>query len=119
MTPRRAVRSVELIPFRTGWQVLPKGPAADKERGRTPNLISNESAPNHSARTSWPNRQRSDPTIVLLAVKTARTGPTNHSQVDSTSSSLLYILKDSLFLSSHTKKPFPFLEFSPTPSSPP
>jgi hypothetical protein len=39
--------------LRTGWQVLPKGPAADEERGRTPDLISDESAPNCSARTPW------------------------------------------------------------------
>ena len=42
-----------LIPFRTGWQVLPKRPAADEERGRTPDLVSDESTPNHSARTPW------------------------------------------------------------------
>jgi len=31
-----------LIP-RPGWQGLPKHPSADKEEGRTPNLISNKS----------------------------------------------------------------------------
>jgi hypothetical protein len=41
----------KLIPLRTGWQVLPKGRAADEEKGRTPDLVSDESAPNHSART--------------------------------------------------------------------
>jgi hypothetical protein len=37
---------------RPGWQGLPKRPAADEERGRTPDLVSDESAPNRSARTS-------------------------------------------------------------------
>jgi len=31
--------------------VLPKGPAANEERGRTPDLVSDKSAPNRSART--------------------------------------------------------------------
>ncbi|KAJ7006494.1 hypothetical protein NC653_005756 [Populus alba x Populus x berolinensis] len=31
----------------------PKRSAADEERGRTPDLVSDESAPNHSARTPW------------------------------------------------------------------
>ena len=38
---------------RPGWQGLPKRPAADKERGRTADLVSDESAPNCPARTSW------------------------------------------------------------------
>ncbi|KAJ6905848.1 hypothetical protein NC652_023564 [Populus alba x Populus x berolinensis] len=46
-----------LILFRTGWQVLPKRPAADEERGRTPNLISDKSATNHSARTPWAEKK--------------------------------------------------------------
>ena len=28
-----------LIPFRIGWQVFPKQPAVDEERGRTPDLM--------------------------------------------------------------------------------
>ena len=39
--------------LRPGWQGLLKRPAADEERGRTPDLVSDESAPNRSARTSW------------------------------------------------------------------
>jgi hypothetical protein len=34
---------------RPGWQGLPKRLAADEERGRTPDLVSDESAPNRSA----------------------------------------------------------------------
>jgi len=30
-----------------------KRPAANKERGGTPNLVSDDSATNHSTRTSW------------------------------------------------------------------
>jgi len=33
--------------------VLPMGPAADEERGQTPDLVSEESAPNRFARTPW------------------------------------------------------------------
>jgi len=40
---------------RPGWQGLPKRPVADEERGRTPDLVSDESTPNRSARTSWVN----------------------------------------------------------------
>ena len=36
---------------RSKWQGLPKRPAADEERGRTSDLVSDESTPNHSART--------------------------------------------------------------------
>jgi hypothetical protein len=36
---------------RSGWQGLSKRPAADEERGRTPNLVSDESAPNRSSKT--------------------------------------------------------------------
>jgi len=38
---------------RPGWQGLSKRPAANEERDRTPDLVSDESAPNRSARTSW------------------------------------------------------------------
>ena len=36
---------------RPKWQGLPKRPAADEERGRTSDLVSDESTPNRSART--------------------------------------------------------------------
>jgi len=36
---------------RPGWQGLSKRPAADEERGQTPNLVSDESAPNRSSKT--------------------------------------------------------------------
>jgi hypothetical protein len=33
--------------------VLPKRPTADEERGQTPDLVSDKSVPNHSARIPW------------------------------------------------------------------
>ena len=38
---------------RPAWQGLLKRPAADEEKGRIPDLVSDESAPNRSTRTSW------------------------------------------------------------------
>jgi hypothetical protein len=43
--------------LRPGWQGLLKRPTANEKRGWTPNLVSDESAPNRSARTSWVSLQ--------------------------------------------------------------